>query len=71
MRTTTSAMRSISIALLWYAGRFEEALRIYEALADAPGRARCLLDLGRTDEALAILDGIGSDGFTALRRDRV
>lgn len=57
-------------ALYWYAGRFTDALRIYEALGNDDGRARCLLDLGRTDEALAIFDRIGSDGFTSLRRDR-
>jgi tetratricopeptide (TPR) repeat protein len=57
--------------LLSYAGRFEEALHVFQALDGAEalsGRARALLDLGRTDEALAIVERVGSDGFVALRR---
>jgi len=39
-----------------YAGDLEAALVVYEHLADPRGMARCLIELGRAEEALALLD---------------
>ena len=59
--------------LLSYAGRFEDALRVFDQLdgdAALAGKARALIDLGRTDEALAVLGTLDADadGFAAIRR---
>lgn len=59
--------------LLSYAGKFEEALRVFAQLegdAAVAGRARALIDLGRTEEALALLGTVDADadGFVVSVR---
>lgn len=44
-----------------YAGDREAALVVYEHLADPVGMARCLIELGRAEEALALLDDTASE----------